>query len=310
MLSLPMIHIVAAHDFDPEYEAQFYALTPTSPLLTPEAIGIKAGQSLYAIGYDPENSLYFATNCKQLPFCSIAMTGYIPAQVFFPVRGVNNSTVRQQQQQEQSQSQNGNLSDEATPRHTAGLSTPGSDMDADGAGEVHHVVRGHGWENKAANAQVHGVQPMRRDQEADEKQWMEDLVAFVPQTVGQQRHDHVRSTCAAGRSYLAIPTIHRDAHIILQFMAQKDQRKPELVRIVAVQSFIPKTRSAGSVSVVNGQEYFLLGVNLEYNIFFVTNDDKLPFSKRAVAGYAPAEVFAFVEPVGSDVDRKKIFVLK
>ncbi|KAI8808023.1 hypothetical protein BJ742DRAFT_739370 [Cladochytrium replicatum] len=152
MLSLPMIHIVAAHDFDPEYEAQFYALTPNSPLLSPEAIGIKAGQSLYAIGYDPKNGLYFATNCKQLPFCSIATTGYIPAQVFFPVQGVN-STVKQQQLQ----LQNGNVSDEATPRHSAGLSTPGSEMEAEGAGEVHHVVRGHGWEVKAAHAEVAGM---------------------------------------------------------------------------------------------------------------------------------------------------------
>ncbi|KAI8808024.1 hypothetical protein BJ742DRAFT_739371 [Cladochytrium replicatum] len=67
-------------------------------------------------------------------------------------------------------------------------------------------------------------------------------------------------------------------------MAQKDQRKPELVRIVSIRSFTPKTQSTGSVSVVKGQEYFLMGANLEYNIFFVTNDKKLPFSKRAVAG--------------------------
>ncbi|KAI8800952.1 hypothetical protein BJ742DRAFT_779888 [Cladochytrium replicatum] len=88
-------------------------------------------------------------------------------------------------------------------------------------------------------------------------------------------------------------------------MAQNDQRKPEMVHIVSIRSFTPKPQSTGSVSVVKGQEYFLMGVNLEYNIFFVTNDKKLPFSKRAVAGYAPAAVFAFVEPVGSDVDRKK-----
>ncbi|KAI8810999.1 hypothetical protein BJ742DRAFT_799453 [Cladochytrium replicatum] len=85
MISVPMIHIVAVRDFEPSTDVPSYTLDPANPICGPEAVPIKKGQSLYAIGLDPTHALFFATNCKQMPFCSTATTGYIPVDVFHPV---------------------------------------------------------------------------------------------------------------------------------------------------------------------------------------------------------------------------------
>ncbi|KAI8808021.1 hypothetical protein BJ742DRAFT_772622 [Cladochytrium replicatum] len=139
MLSLPMIHIVAAKDFDPHHDAVMYADHSENPLFGQDAISVREGQSLYAIGFDQDNSLFFATNCKQMPFCSIATTGYLPADVFHPVKGYSLPAKTQKVVTESihvrvpkllvsSMDDDEDSSDENTPNHSAGLSTPASVM--------------------------------------------------------------------------------------------------------------------------------------------------------------------------------------
>ncbi|KAI8808178.1 hypothetical protein BJ742DRAFT_809969 [Cladochytrium replicatum] len=105
MISVPMILIVAARDFEPSIDVPSYTSDPTNPLCGPEAVPIRKGQSLHAIGFDPAHSLFFATNCKQMPFCSIATTGYIPVDVFHPIElfhpvacGVNTAASKKEHQ--------------------------------------------------------------------------------------------------------------------------------------------------------------------------------------------------------------------
>ncbi|KAI8808573.1 hypothetical protein BJ742DRAFT_807845 [Cladochytrium replicatum] len=88
---------------------------------------------------------------------------------------------------------------------------------------------------------------------------------------------------------------------ILDTITVKDRRNAEMVRIVAIRTFNPKKPSTGTIAVVNGEEYFLMGGYLE-TTFLCNKRQNLPFSKCAVPRYAPAELFAFVEPIGSDVE--------
>ncbi|KAI8800612.1 hypothetical protein BJ742DRAFT_841003 [Cladochytrium replicatum] len=89
MISVTMFDVVAAKDFDATTDALDY-ISPDdfgTPLLGPDALSIDKGTALCVIGYDPERRLFFATNCRQMPFCSVATTGFVPVDIFEPVLG-------------------------------------------------------------------------------------------------------------------------------------------------------------------------------------------------------------------------------
>ncbi|KAI8800611.1 hypothetical protein BJ742DRAFT_841001 [Cladochytrium replicatum] len=141
MLSVPMLQIVAAKSFDPALDAYNYLASKSSPLLGREAISIKAGQTLFAIGYDPDHALFFATNCKQMPFCSIATTGYIPLDVFHPVQGFHfqrPSVIHDDVDVD--------MDDASPPHHSASLSTPASSAHPS-ASEMDENIHKNTWDS-------------------------------------------------------------------------------------------------------------------------------------------------------------------
>ncbi|KAI8808025.1 hypothetical protein BJ742DRAFT_739372 [Cladochytrium replicatum] len=89
MISVTMFDVIAAQGFDPTTDALDY-ISPDdieNPLLGPDALSIEKGTALCVVAYYPERRLFFATNCRQMPFCSVATTGFVPVDIFEPVLG-------------------------------------------------------------------------------------------------------------------------------------------------------------------------------------------------------------------------------
>ncbi|KAI8809537.1 hypothetical protein BJ742DRAFT_804178 [Cladochytrium replicatum] len=93
-MSIPFSHtvpLVAVVNFEP-FKQQPCETTLDAPS---ECLTTTVGQSLWALAYDPRPRIgngsagaYLATNCPQLPFASVASTGWIPA---WTVRRTENS---------------------------------------------------------------------------------------------------------------------------------------------------------------------------------------------------------------------------
>ncbi|KAI8812817.1 hypothetical protein BJ742DRAFT_791908 [Cladochytrium replicatum] len=97
-MSLSFSHtvpLVAVVNFEPLKQQQPATSSETSPDSPSECLTTTVGQSLWALAYDPRTRIgsgpagaYLATNCPQLPFASVASTGWIPA---WTVRRTENS---------------------------------------------------------------------------------------------------------------------------------------------------------------------------------------------------------------------------
>ena len=75
----------------------------------------------------------------------------------------------------------------------------------------------------------------------------------------------------------------------------KEETSLEKNQIFCVKNYFPDSKNLvlGTISVLKGQIYFVMGVNLDRNMFYITNKPHLPFCREATVGYAPIEMFSW-----------------